>query len=303
MAHKAFSRELNADVKYKTDEEAREAVAAMGDARFAEFMLIPTANLVVPEYQRAIKPHMETYIVRAYEPGRFEPLKVSMRRQNGGDYTAYVTDGQQRLRAARRLGLDRVPAMVEYDTTVQDEVHEFIRLQDARIRLTTAEKLDSKLVGEDPLMWRMIDIMARHGYAAHSPKGKYLGEHLDVLNGVAEIILRFRQNEAIFEETLSIMRECWGGEKYSTQTDLFSGLFFLLLKHHAELDMAALRRRLKTVTPRELFMRARAMHYSVRCKSNRVISHFLLELYNRGRKHQITNLFLNVEAKEDEDSA
>lgn len=298
--HKPFSRDLQNDIRYKTDEEAREAVAKLGDERFAKFMLIPTANLVIPEYQRAAKPPMQNYIVRAYDPKRFEPLKVSMRRENGTDrFTAYVTDGQQRLAAALRLGFDKVPAMVSYETTLHEEVKDFIRLQDARVRLTTAEKLDSKLVGEDPDMWRMIDMMAKHGYAPHSPKSKYLSPDLEVVNGVAELINRFRQNEGIFDETLAVLRECFGGERYSTQTDLFSGLFFLLLKHHDELDMNALKRRLKTVSAQEIFMRSKAMHYSIRCKGNRVISHYLLEIYNKGRKVQITNMFLNSETKDD----
>lgn len=301
-SHRPFRGDLQADIKYKTDEEARAGVAALGEDRFAKFMFVPVGTLVIPEYQRPAKPPMENYIVRAYDPVRFEPLTIAMRREQDGSVTAYVTDGQQRLRAAKRLGFERVPAMVHYETTLKDEVNDFIRLQDARIRLTTAEKLDSKLVADDPDMWRMVDILARHGYAAHSPKSKYLSPNLDVLNGVAEVIQRFRQNEAIFDETLAVMRDCWGGEKYSTQTDLFCGLFFLLLKHRAELDMAALRRRLKSVTPREIFMRARALHYSIRCKNTRAISHFLLDIYNRGRKHQITNVFLNVEQTPDDDN-
>jgi len=76
----------------------------------------------------------------------------------------YVIDGQHRVEAARRRGLDDLPAVVFFNDETNRQAHIFLAVNKDRAALTSAQLFKAAVVSGEPTANAVSALLRRHGF-------------------------------------------------------------------------------------------------------------------------------------------
>lgn len=151
-------------------------------------------TLRIPLYQRP-EPQRIDEMVESWNILYCGALIVSWR-----DNAFWTVDGQTRAKAARRIGLDRLPAVVLTGLDETSEAHVFLHLNAKRLSVAALARHAAEVVARDPRAVAIDEVLFAHGLTAAASREertndlhffKAIGAAEDVYNdGGAELIHR-----------------------------------------------------------------------------------------------------------------
>ena len=132
------------------------------------FKMMKVADLQVDHlYQRNERPVGVTNITRHFSWSYFGALSVRIR----DDGRAFVTDGQQRLSAAKNRGIEEVPCIVFGGGTVKNEALDFAGINTGRAGVRAADRFKAAAIGEKEPELTISRWLEENGFAVSDHSG------------------------------------------------------------------------------------------------------------------------------------
>ena len=182
-------------------------------------------------------------IVNDFRVERLGVIVVSLR-----DGIYYVVDGKHRVAACKKLyGNDYLmDSKLFYGLTYQDEAIMFASQYDGVRTLTPYQKFVGKREGEDRIIVRINEILAKHGLEISQGSRD---------NGVQCIKLIEKIYKSIpddFDKFIGIIVSIWGGEQTSLTNRIVQGMYRFYVTYQDEFDVKYLIDKLKKVNPQKI---------------------------------------------------
>ena len=232
---------------------------------------------IASSYQRMIVPAQVSRITREFDNDAFGSLVVGER----GDGTLWVVDGLQRLTAARKLGIQRVPCDVFHSEGQQHEAKIF-RLKNKNRTNVGAVVLFRALMAEgddESLEIRRIVYAAglRIGDLEAGPRWP----HVRCVTAVQRIYARGN-----LAETIDVICSAWPEDDEALNGHILEGMSIFLRKYEG-ISKSDLVRKLRAKSPSDILRFAegvRKLMSNAETRANVVASGFL-KFYNH-RRHK-----------------
>lgn len=229
--------------------------------------MIPTARLKVdPNYQRSAVSSYRRIVAMGWDPVLAGALSVADRngRRNG---EMYVFDGQQRLLAARELGIREVLCVVLDESTAAREALAFAEMNGpGRTSVTFVQRFHALLQGGDERAREIVAIAARCDVAitpVHGGGKQNKDPRLTRAVGALWTIYGDggRQRLALLEKVLSTARRAWPDEPRALDGLILYGLaaFLYTYESHPRFSSRRLDDRLSVNPPERLIRRAKSI--------------------------------------------
>ena len=208
-------------------------------------------DLIVDEiYQRpkilaeikAMTDHWEWNAVRT--------LAVSLRHDDEGRSYYAVIDGQQRLTAARNVGIQKLPCQVFLDLTREEEARLFTLLNTAK-RPIPNDMFRAKLAAGDEQA-KLIMICVRNANwevdleNTHRGKGEFGSR---TINSAVVLTQVFNRGGVLHLTQVLNICHGWYGQHLAGSVDIISGISRLLYAHGKDIDLSRLTEKLANETP------------------------------------------------------
>jgi hypothetical protein len=215
------------------------------------FVIVQERELEIDEaYQRALGVFVNT-IVEDFEPAMVGTLLVNRRGKK-----MYVIDGQHRLVALRRLGIQDVPCVVYNGLSRADEAKLFAKLQTERRRIRPTQRFQAEVVAKDPRALAIKKVLENVDVVMSDVGGRLMAPH-----EVAAVVALERVYEAHgasrLEEVLTTIRLAFPDEKGALSNDMILGVSSFIATEKPDIDR--LIRMLAQVTAWDLKARATAL--------------------------------------------
>ena len=222
-------------------------------------------------YQRPIDAKRVARIVENFDARLVNPLKVSNR-----DGHFYVFDGAHTLAALKEVSkFDNfmVPCMLFHGLTYEDEAYLFALQRGESKEVATAARIKALILSGNP---NAADFRQRTEAAGFKLSASHSSANATL--ACADKLWRiFEVDPGVYSDTLSLLMDCWHGEKWSLTANIIGGMAMFLgvygaeysrsrfLKNVGGADLAALNKN-KTDNPKKDYCYAFAM----------------MKLYNKG---------------------
>lgn len=210
----------------------------------ATYKKLPITELLVDDrYQRPLDQARVGRIVKKFDPAQFGVLEVSDR---GGTYAVF--DGQHRLVAARKLGMERVPCLVHTNVSPEREAELFVAHQAGRKGVTSVERFKARVFAGDPV--------ANEVYEAVAASPFYIDGHARDGWSIRSVTALERvYHMGLLPQVLDTIADLWGGDDRATDPGLIEGMALLIEGYDNRLDGRALRR-LRATPPIDIVRRS-----------------------------------------------
>lgn len=208
-------------------------------------------------YQRSINTDRVDKIVREFDPGIVCPLSVSHRE---GKY--YVFNGGHTLAALKKVNSGRetfpVLCLLFENLTYEEEAIFFSKQRGIEEKVSNRELLNARVEGKDKKTMEFVSATEkaglRLGIRTHrSGEIRATGKCQQVYKGLGG---------ELYEETLSLIRDTWGGSQSSISSNMIGGVAIFLREFGSEYDRNRFIKKLMDVDPRTIRTEAR------RCKAS-----------------------------------
>lgn len=252
------------------------------DKNFAPRMrMLKVSDLKIdPAYQRdeCLKLSLVNNIVKRFNPHLLGVLIVS---QRGNEF--YVVDGQHRLEALKRLGIETVWCSVESGMTRKTEADEFIEYNSARNNLTQASMFKAQITSGDEEAIKINDIISRY-YFKIDGRSKYRTKNgSNTINAIKVIKNQFhKMDEEQFERLFALLRITWNGDSVSLDGRVISGLGMMIRKCGAYFTNKEFAEKMHTKDAAEILRVGRALKGNS-SDSSKAYALAILQLYNTGK--------------------
>jgi hypothetical protein len=175
---------------------------------------VPTDSLYVDDrYQRSVDGARVKRMAAKFDEALVGALEVSQRNGNG---SYAVFDGQHRLEAAKLAGLKTVPCLIHKGLKPEEEADLFVTLQRQRKTISPVDRFRARVFMAEPTALMIEEIVEACGYEiSASPKN-------DGIRAVHALERVFKRGN--LHETLTLVRELWGGDERSTDGGLLEGV-------------------------------------------------------------------------------
>lgn len=121
---------------------------------------VPTERLFIDtRYQRPEVNRLVTVIAENFQPEVFGALLISWRKEK----QLAVMDGQQRMNAARLIGIETLPCLISRGLSVAQEARIFVHQNRDRLRVRPVHRFRGEVVGELPRAIAINRIAHTHG--------------------------------------------------------------------------------------------------------------------------------------------
>jgi hypothetical protein len=186
------------------------------------YRVIPTKQLMTDtRYQRELDERHVARIVNNFDPNKLGTLHVSDR----GKAKYPVFDGQHRLAALRKLGIEKAPCLVYSGLSAEQEAELFSRQGDRR-KVHTIDLFRAAVFAGEPEATAIMEIVQRRGYTIENVSNK--GRNIYAVQALRWIYRR-GGGEAL-DQTLGLI-ECWNGDPKATDSILLRGVCVLLERY------------------------------------------------------------------------
>lgn len=182
----------------------------------ARFKKVPLEQLMVDKtYQRPLDDARVKRMAKDFRPAMVGVLEVS--RHNG---KCVVFDGQHRLAAAKRVGLDALPCMVHENLSQAQEAELFWHLQRDRKPIHPVQAFRARRVAGDPVACDIAEILKTHNRAVGSVSRK---SDRDIA-AVATLERIYRRGN--LDRTLELL-SLWDGDAGQVEASFMDGVSLL----------------------------------------------------------------------------
>jgi len=203
-------------------------------------------------YQRTIRPSHVDELVKEWDWGKFHPLDVSCR-----DGVYYVFDGGHRLSALKmHYGIGNhftVLCRVFYGLTREEEAYYFSHQDDGVMSMPFSEKMRADIVSGDNPTTEMIAVTEKMGL-----KLSARSKASSTIQAVKKAMSVWNQyGPGIYEQTLRLILETWGGDRESLQANMLGGVAVFLVAFGNEVVQDRFVKKVGRLTLKELQRDAR----------------------------------------------
>ena len=234
---------------------------------------------IADAYQRTIVPAQVSLIVKQFDNDAFGSLVVGER----SDGSLWVVDGLQRLTAARKLEIQRVPCDV-FQSEGQKHEAKIFRLKNKNRTNVSAVVLFRALLAEgDAESIEIRQIVNRAGLSIGEADAGSRWPNIRCVTAVQRVFSRGN-----LAETLGVICEAWADEDEAINGHILEGLSIFLRKcnsvNHRELVI-----RLRQKSPSDILRFAdgvRKLMSNAETRANVVASGFL-KFYNHRRQKRV----------------
>lgn len=236
---------------------------------------IPTKLLKIDHsYQRDLMPIKVEKIVKNYNPLSIGVLSVNVRPSG----EIFVLDGQHRLEAMRRVGVDTAPCKVYTGLSEKEEAEAFIGFNVNRANPKAVNQFKARVKAEEPIALEILKIVKGHGhtinYQGHTEKG------IVAVNSLDRIYLQ--GGKEALDQVFEIINKVYLGEKDALQGIVLQGIHRFIRAYRAEdiFDKNRLIHRLKQTPVLNLISKARGYAKMIGGDMFTNIARAMLEIYN-----------------------
>lgn len=198
--------------------------------------LLTTILNVDALYQRRISPDKVKSIVTKFNSRSVGVLAVSLRED--GKY--YVCDGQHRLEAMKKLGIDFAKCEVYRGLSKQQEAQLFVDANTARKTPDAIDVFRARLITRDPIALAINEVVGKLGlsilFVYGSRNGKRPPNTIWAVNAM-EDIYRIGK-EKLLEEVLTLAIRSWPEDSEAVRHDILLGILAFHRKYEGRYTRA-----------------------------------------------------------------
>lgn len=233
---------------------------------------------IAAAYQRGLRTSMVAKIVKHYEPDAFGVLVIGQR----ADKTMWCVDGQTRLKAAVKLGVEEVPCLV-FDSTGKSHEAALFRMLNTQTNQSKLQKLKAQLCEGDPNTHELNEIVQRSGFKIGF-SGEKSWPHI---RSIVPIERAYEKD--MLERVLKVVNGAWGAvqDTHALQVPILGGLTKLFLLHSDVIDDNELIDRLQKFTVSQLVAQCEARKMQGGSRED-AMKDVLVQVWNRNRRKRIT---------------
>ena len=205
-----------------------------------------SALMIDETYQRHVRDHHVSRIIKNFDPDMFGNLIVSARKGGG----MYVVDGQHRVEAVKRMGWrdQRVPCIVYHGMTREEEARAFFYPQSNRVQLIPAERFKARLAAGDESAVNLVRKVESFGYGLNLTSGGST-DNPRLIDAIAAIERLNAAREDVMSEVLTTCRAAWGQDQFKLANTILVGLGRFIYRYWGVYDRNRLTIALRNSTP------------------------------------------------------
>lgn len=241
---------------------------------------------IASAYQRALRTSMVAEIVRNYQPDAFGVLVVGER----ADKSLWCVDGQTRLKAAVKMGLDDVPCLT-FDSMGKEHEASLFRLLNTQTNQSKMQKMKALLCEGDANTHELVAVIERCGFKIGF-NGEKSWPHIRSIVPVEKAYER-----GILDRVLLVISQTWAAttDIHALQVPMMGGLTRFLAANGDVVNDKDLVARLQRFTVQQLVSQceARKMQGGSREDAMREV---IVQVWNKGRKNRIENKLIPSES-------
>jgi hypothetical protein len=215
---------------------------------YREELIDPRDLLVDTSYQRSEV--ISAKKIKDWCP--FSATAIVVARRADGSF--WIVDGQQRVIAARRLGVPAVYAIVFTSPGRDFEARVFVRINVCRSGVNALQAFRAMLEAKQPGAVEVDLLVRSHGLSI--PLDQRPAKAWPNVRAVAAIMKVASQDIALLDRTLATVVRCWRGNVLGIGCDMIAGVSMFIQKHSPTKQTLA---RLTRFAPEQISEGSRAM--------------------------------------------
>ena len=253
-------------------------VVSINKAR-TKYQRIPVQDLYYGGYQRGLRSTWVNKIAKDFKEGLLGVLIVSQRE---GKY--YVVDGQHRLEAAKRAGVEEVICQVHTGLVYEEEAELFREYNRQRKGLSAHDMFKAALEAKDPTVMDIMNLVNKYNFKLPLCSVK-LDNYIIATAAIQDIYKRIGSEG--FDRLLRLLRGTWDGERSSLERNFMNGLGLFIKLHNDEFDDDEFINKMKKVSPEVVVREGRQdAKYATSGKSMTPYAKVIWYNYNKGKQEQ-----------------
>ena len=144
------------------------------EGEWQELLWIELAQLRIPRYQRPEPDERADKLYKSWDSMACQALQVSFRNK-----IHWIIDGQTRAQAARRYGLDKLPAIVAHGLTEEREAELFLKANRDRLRVNAIDRHRAEAIAQEARALIIDEVLASNGLMLGAVNKSKNGYHLE----------------------------------------------------------------------------------------------------------------------------
>ena len=232
-------------------------------------------------YQRPVDLVRVAKIIKAFDPNRVNPPKLSYR-----DGRYYVYDGGHTISVlkTRNGGRDlSIMCKVTYGLTRDDEAIQFEEQNGIARAVSSLHKLRSMFYRGEETVVPMVRIAEAHGFLVDFNKGS-IRNRIIAVRALLKIFERI--GPAAYNELLSILRATWDGSPESLCKEILEGLAIFLAQYTGQYNHVLLIKKLRAVSPIEIIRDGNLS----RSNGSKKYAQQIVNIYNKSVKNRLPDV-------------
>lgn len=236
-----------------------------------------------PAYQRQLSEKKVRDIVENFDADVLGILKANRR----PDGTLWITDGQHRLEALRRMGVRSVEVQLTYKNTTADEADQFVTINTRRGPVSTYDRWRARRVQGDGVVLDIDNILAQFDLYAGKRSNRTDTKVFGSLSFIEE--LYEQEGRDFVRRCLGVLRDAFAPDPDTYSHLLFAGVAHFLavaVREVQDFDPDELIRKLRQTTPDDIMRRANAFMKAYGGHHITAAALEILNTYNHRRREE-----------------
>lgn len=234
-----------------------------------EMINLDIKDLEVAKYQKELNISRVEKIINKFDINRMRPIEVSYR-----DGRYWVFDGQHRASAYVIMGYTKIPAIVHYGLSYEDEAYLFARQQEEVGSVNSNHKWNALREAGDPETMDIIKLCKEFGFTVLESNNK--GNNIKCVKSLRDFYKEFGPEK--LRTILMCIRDAWNYMEHSVDVPILMGVA-RLIRTYSEFDYNRLTKVLSDTTPKLILRDMEDKHHAVRGESRRA-AYQIADLYN-----------------------
>lgn len=241
---------------------------------------IPVELIVSGEYQRPVEELRASRIALDYKPEKMGAVLLSDR----GNGVFAVLDGQHRVAAARKLGIEKVHAEVLSGLTLEQEADYFRFQNENMVSLRPIDRFRAGVCAKDPHYLTIKAILDKHGYTVARETAPHRIAAVNTLSRIVQI-----HGFTVLDRTFTYISATWPSDTVVIQKEMLVGIAEFASRFWADVAPEQFAARLSTKLPSairyeyERRTEGRGGHNAIfRASMRFTLCAVIVEAYNKG---------------------
>jgi len=233
---------------------------------------VPVKDIAFATYQRTISSKVIDAIVNDFDAHRMRPIELSFR-----DGRLWCFDGQHRVLAYKKMGIEKIPAQIHYGLSYEDEAMLFTIQHENEHRVRMRDRWNAGSAAGDK-MANFVEIKKIAEERGYKIDPNRLGGKDDVISCVATVVNGHKAYGAAgLKKVIDTIDASWGQCSGRTNANIIGALFKIYGTYDGEINWDRLVNCLSKHTA-ESFMRDSK---DERGKGSAQIARHMVNVYNR----------------------